>query len=65
MGVSQSQFRKMEEKLESLEETVEVLADKKLLASIKRSLDDIEHGRYRDLPNGYQNTRENDRATIP
>ena len=50
MGVSQAKFRKMEEKLESLEETVEVLADKKLLGSIKKSLNEVEHGRYMDFP---------------
>jgi len=40
----------MEEKLESLEETVEVLADKKLLGSIKKSLDEVEHGQYKGFP---------------
>jgi hypothetical protein len=51
MVLSQSEFRKMEAKLESLEETMDVLADKTLLLSIKRSLDDIKQGRYKDYPN--------------
>ena len=48
MEVSQSEFRRMEEKLESLEETLEVLADKKLLSSIRKSLDDIKQGKYQN-----------------
>jgi archaellum component FlaC len=48
MVTSQSELRRMEERIESLEETVEVLADRRLLSSIKRSLDDIKQGRYRD-----------------
>ena len=38
----------MEDRLESLEETVEILADKKLLRAIRETLDDVKHGRYRD-----------------
>ncbi len=48
MTVSERQIRKIEGRLSSLEETVEVLADKKLLLSIKRALDDIKQGRYSD-----------------
>jgi hypothetical protein len=46
--VSESEFHELEEKMESLEETVEVLGDKKILASIRRSLDEIKSGRYKD-----------------
>ena len=38
----------MEERIESLEETVEVLADKKLLTSIRKALDEIKRGKFRD-----------------
>ena len=41
-------MRKIEERLDSLEETVEILSDKKLLRAIKRSLEDIRKGRYKD-----------------
>lgn len=41
----------MEERIESLEETVEVLADKKLLASIKKSLDEIKQGKFKEYRN--------------
>ncbi len=46
MTVSEAQIRKIERRLSSLEETVEILADKKLLKSIRKSLDDIRAGRY-------------------
>ena len=48
MGISQNEFRRMEEKIESLEETAEVLADKKLSSSIKKSLDETGHGKFKD-----------------
>ena len=38
----------MEDRLESLEETVNVLADRKLLLSIRKSLAEIKQGRYKD-----------------
>ncbi len=46
MTVSGTQIRKIESRLSSLEETVGILADKELLKSIKKSLDDIKAGRY-------------------
>ena len=48
MVISQARIREMEDRLESLEETVEILADKKLLRAIRETLDDVKHGRYRD-----------------
>ena len=49
MTTTQTKLHRIEDRLESLEETVEVLADKKLLGAIKKSLDDIKAGRYRDF----------------
>jgi len=49
MTTTQTKLHRIEDRLESLEETVEVLADKKLLWAIKKSLDDIKVGRYKDF----------------
>ncbi len=49
MTTTQTKLHRIEDRLESLEETVEILADKKLLGAIKKSLDDIKAGRYRDF----------------
>lgn len=49
MTTTETKLHRIEDRLESLEETVEVLADKKLLGAIKKSLDDIKAGRYKDL----------------
>ncbi len=46
MTITERQLRKIEGRLTSLEETVEVLADKKLLRSIKEALDEIKEGKY-------------------
>ena len=46
MTVTEAQIRKIERRLSSLEETVGILADKKLMESIRKSLDDIKAGRY-------------------
>ena len=46
MTVTEAQIRKIERRLGSLEETIAILADKKLLESIRKSLDDIKTGRY-------------------
>jgi len=51
MTVSEAKIRKIESRLSSLEETVGILADKKLLESIKKSLDDIKAGRYTEYKN--------------
>jgi hypothetical protein len=48
MTNSQAKLRQIEQRLEELEETMEILADKKLLASVRKSLDDIKQGRYKD-----------------
>ena len=48
MVSSQSKLREMEDRLESLEETVNVIADRKLLLSIRKSLAEIKQGRYKD-----------------
>jgi len=48
MVSSQSKIREMEDRLENLEETVNVLADRKLLLSIRKSLAEIKQGRYKD-----------------
>ena len=49
MTTTETKLHRIEDRLESLEETVEVLADKKLLGAIKKSLDDIKAGRYKDF----------------
>jgi len=54
MEATETKLRRIEDRLEGLEETMEILADKKLLGSIKRSLDDIKSGRYKD----YADTKE-------
>lgn len=48
MSTTEGKLRGIEERLERLEETVEALADRKLLGTIKRALDDIKKGRYKD-----------------
>lgn len=48
LTAADNRIRMIEERLDGLEETVEILADKKLLKEIRRSLDDIRKGRYRD-----------------
>ena len=49
MTTTQTKLHRLEDRLESLEETVELLVDKKLLGAIKKSLDDIKAGRYKDF----------------
>ena len=49
MTTTQTKLHRIEDRLKSLEETVEVLADEKLLGEIKKSLDDIKAGRYKDF----------------
>ena len=48
LSTTEGKIRRIEERLEGLEETIEVLADKKMLKNIKQSLDDIKKGRYKD-----------------
>lgn len=45
---TEAKLRAMENRIEGLEETLEVLADKKTLDSIRKSLEDVKSGRYRD-----------------
>jgi hypothetical protein len=51
MVVSQLRFQRIEERIGNLEESLDLLADKKLLASIRKSLDDIKAGKYSDYDN--------------
>lgn len=43
-----SKLSELESRVESLEETINLVADKKVLLQIKRALDDVKRGRYRD-----------------
>jgi DNA topoisomerase IA len=54
MSSSRAKLRQIEKRLDELEETMEILADKKLLAALRKSLDDIKEGRYKD----YQSVKE-------
>ncbi|GEM_PF-2998037 len=50
--LSREQFKEMHEtveKLDSLIETIEIISNKKLIKSIKRSADDIKKGRTKKL----------------
>ena len=49
------------EEVEAMEETMEIMADKKLVKSIQEGLDDIKHGRVISL-NDY--LRKHDRKTV-
>ncbi len=40
-------MKKLENKVGELEETMEILSDKRLLKSIKEGLDDLKSGRYK------------------
>ena len=48
MSKPQAKLKKIEERLDGLEDTIEILADKKTLARIEKSLGDIKAGRYKD-----------------
>lgn len=48
MEATETKLRRIEDRLEGIVETMEILADKKLLISIKKSLDDIKSGKYKD-----------------
>jgi hypothetical protein len=47
MNAAEDRIALVERRLEELEETVEILADKKLLRSIERGLEDVREGRYK------------------
>ncbi len=51
MSDSQVKLRQIQKRLDDLEETMEILADKKTLARIKKALKDIKEGRYKDYHN--------------
>ena len=44
----EKELRLIRQRLDDIEETMEILADKKTLASIRKSLADIKAGRYTD-----------------
>jgi hypothetical protein len=43
-----SRLSEIESRVESLEETIDIVGDKKMLLQIKRALDDVKRGRYKD-----------------
>jgi hypothetical protein len=43
-----SKLSEIESRVESLEETIDIMGDKKVLLQIKLALDDVKQGRYRD-----------------
>lgn len=51
MTTSETKMKHIQERLDGLEETMEILADKKTLDSIKKGLSDIKQGRYKDYKN--------------
>lgn len=51
MTSSEAEMKQIQERLDGLEETMEILADKKILGSIKKGLSDIKQGRYKDYRN--------------
>jgi len=48
---SQVSLRQIQQRLDGLEDAIEILADKRTLASIKKALSDIKNGRYKDYRN--------------
>jgi hypothetical protein len=48
MSNPQAKLKRIEERLDGLEDTIEIIADKKALASRKKSSGDIRAGRYKD-----------------
>lgn len=56
--MSNSQLKQIQERLDGLEETMDILADKKVLASLRKSLEDIKSGRYKDYRDVKQFKRE-------
>lgn len=45
---TETKLRRIEKRLDTLEETIEVLADRKLLRQVSRALEDVRTGRYKD-----------------
>ena len=56
--MSNSQLKQILERLDSLEETMDIIGNKKILADIKKSLEDIKAGRYKDYRDVKQFRRE-------
>ncbi len=48
MSDSTPELKRIRKRLDDIEETMEVLADKRTLAGIRKSLEDIKAGRYKD-----------------
>lgn len=47
LTTTEQHFRKLENRMEELEETVEIMSDKELLRGIERGLKDLKEGRYK------------------
>ena len=47
MAIPRGRLASVERRLEELEETIEILSDKRLLLSIERGLKDLKEGRYK------------------
>ena len=46
MAATEQRLRKLEHRVDELEETLEIMSDKKLVRSIERGLKDLKEGRY-------------------
>lgn len=46
MTVTEQRLRKLEHRVDELEETIEIVSDKKLVMSIERGLKDLKEGKY-------------------
>jgi len=60
MSDSLSELKRIRKRLDDIEETMEILADKRTLSCIKKSLEDIKAGRYKDYRNVKQSRKEFD-----
>lgn len=49
-----SKLSEIESRVESLEETIDIVGDKKVLSQLKRALDDVKSGRYKDYDSAEQ-----------
>jgi len=48
MSDSTAELKRIRKRLDDIEETMEILADKRTLTGIRKSLEDIKAGRYKD-----------------
>ena len=46
--IGTSKLSEIESRVESLEETIDIVGDRKTLLQMKRALDDVKRGRYKD-----------------